>query len=272
MHELWEDLGGRLPDVIVVPVGNGTLLLGAALAVAELHGAGLIDRRPALYAVQAAAVAPLAHAWAEGADDLVGVTPSAPTFAEGIAIRARPGPPDPARRTRLRWHVPHGDGGPDPPRPEGLGVTGSVRRVDGSGVLGGGTGGGARRTYGGGAVVRGGREDGTGPGVGAGPAVERHVPQGCRAPPSRPHDARQSYVLLLHDAAGEGAVGDVDRVRALLGGVAAAGVGVEEAGLVLEDVQQALVDAVGGEEAVRLDGEPGPSGGRGPRPGVPWWA
>lgn len=90
VHELWEDLGGRLPDVLVVPVGNGTLLLGAALAVAELHAAGLIDRRPALYAVQAAAVAPLAHAWEAGADDLVGVTPSAPTFAEGIAI---PRPP-----------------------------------------------------------------------------------------------------------------------------------------------------------------------------------
>lgn len=90
VHELWEDLGGRLPDVIVVPVGNGTLLLGAALAVAELHSAGLIDRRPALYAVQAAAVAPLARAWDAGADDLVGVTAMAPTFAEGIAI---PRPP-----------------------------------------------------------------------------------------------------------------------------------------------------------------------------------
>ncbi|WP_327724834.1 threonine synthase [Streptomyces europaeiscabiei] len=90
VHELWEDLGGRLPEVIVVPVGNGTLLLGAALAVAELHAAGLIDRRPALYAVQSAAVAPLAHAWTEGADDLVGTTPTAPTFAEGIAI---PHPP-----------------------------------------------------------------------------------------------------------------------------------------------------------------------------------
>jgi threonine synthase len=90
VHELWEDLGGRLPDVLVVPVGNGTLLLGAALAVAELHAAGLIDRRPALYAVQSAAVAPLAHAWAEGADDLVGTTPMAPTHAEGIAI---PRPP-----------------------------------------------------------------------------------------------------------------------------------------------------------------------------------
>jgi threonine synthase len=90
VHELWEDLGGRLPDVLVVPVGNGTLLLGAALAVAELHAAGLIDRRPALYAVQSAAVAPLAEAWRAGAADLVGVTPMAPTFAEGIAI---PRPP-----------------------------------------------------------------------------------------------------------------------------------------------------------------------------------
>ncbi|MFE9686337.1 threonine synthase [Streptomyces sp. NPDC006285] len=90
VHEVWEELGGRLPEVLVVPVGNGTLLLGAALAVAELHAAGLIDRRPALYAVQSAAVAPLAHAWHEGADDLVGVTPAAPTFAEGIAI---PRPP-----------------------------------------------------------------------------------------------------------------------------------------------------------------------------------
>lgn len=95
VHELWEDLGGRLPDVLVVPVGNGTLLLGAALAVAELYTAGLIDRRPALYAVQTAAVAPLAHAWEEGADDLVGVTPAAPTAAEGIAV------PRPARARQI---------------------------------------------------------------------------------------------------------------------------------------------------------------------------
>ncbi len=91
VHELWEDLEGRLPDVLVLPVGNGTLLLGAALAVEELHTAGLIDRRPALYAVQAAAVAPLAEAWQREAEELSD-TPSAaaPTLAEGIAI---PRPP-----------------------------------------------------------------------------------------------------------------------------------------------------------------------------------
>ncbi|MEU1019478.1 pyridoxal-phosphate dependent enzyme [Streptomyces sp. NPDC005898] len=90
VHELWEDLGGRLPDALVLPVGNGTLLLGAALAVRELHAAGLIAKTPALYAVQAAAVAPLAAAWRAGADDLAGETPAAPTAAEGIAI---PRPP-----------------------------------------------------------------------------------------------------------------------------------------------------------------------------------
>ncbi|MFF8654908.1 threonine synthase [Streptomyces huasconensis] len=108
VHEVWEDLGGRLPDALVVPVGNGTLLLGAALAVRELHAAGLIAKAPALYAVQAAAVAPLAEAWRAGADDLLGesteavaqaasqaaasaaATPATATSAEGIAI---PRPP-----------------------------------------------------------------------------------------------------------------------------------------------------------------------------------
>ncbi|MGY0492020.1 threonine synthase [Streptomyces sp. WG-D5] len=90
VHEIWEDMGGRLPDTLVLPVGNGTLLLGAALAVAELHHAGLIDRRPALHAVQAAAVAPLARAWQAGADEVVVDPAPAPTAAEGIAI---PNPP-----------------------------------------------------------------------------------------------------------------------------------------------------------------------------------
>ncbi|MEV7679580.1 threonine synthase [Streptomyces sp. NPDC088341] len=87
VYELWEDLGGRLPEAIVVPVGNGTLLLGAALAVAELYGHGLITERPALIAVQAEAVSPLATAFHAGADDL----PSASATA-GNAATATAGP------------------------------------------------------------------------------------------------------------------------------------------------------------------------------------
>ncbi|MFI0237271.1 pyridoxal-phosphate dependent enzyme [Streptomyces sp. NPDC016845] len=90
VHEIWEDLGGRLPEVLVLPVGNGTLLLGAALAVAELHSAGLIGRRPALHAVQAAAVAPLAEAWSAGEEDVAEAAAAVPTFAEGIAIPLPP--------------------------------------------------------------------------------------------------------------------------------------------------------------------------------------
>ncbi|MBT2426885.1 threonine synthase [Streptomyces sp. ISL-112] len=93
VYELWEDLGGRLPDALVVPVGNGTLLLGAALATAELHALGLITVRPRLIAVQAEAVSPLAGAFRVGAEDLLpaaGHGDPAPTLAEGIAI---PRPP-----------------------------------------------------------------------------------------------------------------------------------------------------------------------------------
>ncbi|MFB7513794.1 threonine synthase [Streptomyces sp. NPDC056144] len=87
--ELWEDLGGRLPDTIVVPVGNGTLLLGAALALTELRAQGLTDSRPTLVAVQAEPVSPLARAFHADTDTLP-PTPSRPTLAEGIAITAPP--------------------------------------------------------------------------------------------------------------------------------------------------------------------------------------
>ncbi|MGW0320489.1 pyridoxal-phosphate dependent enzyme [Streptomyces flavidovirens] len=100
VYELWEDLGGRLPDTVVVPVGNGTLLLGAWLAIGELHAQGLITGRPALIAVQAKAVSPLAAAFRAGAHDLPGDTPShtpPPTLAEGIAI---PRPPRAAQILR----------------------------------------------------------------------------------------------------------------------------------------------------------------------------
>lgn len=87
VYEIWEALSGHLPEVLVVPVGNGTLLLGAALAVEELARRGV--RPPALVAVQAEAVAPLASAFAAGAEDASPV-PQLPTLAEGIAIPAPP--------------------------------------------------------------------------------------------------------------------------------------------------------------------------------------
>jgi threonine synthase len=88
-YELWEQLPAP-PDALVIPAGNGTLLLGAAIGFAELHAAGLIARRPALIAVQAAHCAPLAAAWWSGSGEPAEVV-ARPTAAEGIAI------PRPAR-------------------------------------------------------------------------------------------------------------------------------------------------------------------------------
>ncbi|AHI00468.1 hypothetical protein GCM10010174_64440 [Kutzneria viridogrisea] len=46
--EVWEQLGGRLPDTFVLPVGNGTLVLGRHKTVhcGRLSGAAPVRRRP----------------------------------------------------------------------------------------------------------------------------------------------------------------------------------------------------------------------------------
>jgi threonine synthase len=91
--EVREQLG-RAPDSVLIPVGNGTLLLGAAQGFRELRDAGLIDRLPALIAVQSERCAPLAEAWARGLDAPVEVE-ARETAAEGIAI------PRPARGSAI---------------------------------------------------------------------------------------------------------------------------------------------------------------------------
>jgi threonine synthase len=79
----------RVPDVVVVPVGNGTLLLGAVQGFRELQRAGVTERLPRIVAVQASPCAPLAAAFHAGADEVVPVVNTG-TVAEGIAIAAPP--------------------------------------------------------------------------------------------------------------------------------------------------------------------------------------
>jgi threonine synthase len=88
VFEIWEQLGGRLPEVLVLPVGNGTLVLGCHIGCRELLAAGLIDTLPRIVAVQAAGCAPLAEAMRSGAT-APGDARNSGTIAEGIAI-ARP--------------------------------------------------------------------------------------------------------------------------------------------------------------------------------------
>ena len=88
-HELAEQRGWRLPERVVLPVGNGTLVLGAHLGFAELAAAGIGARRPVIIAVQAEACAPIAAAFGSGAER-VSPTENRGTIAEGIAIAAPP--------------------------------------------------------------------------------------------------------------------------------------------------------------------------------------
>ncbi len=86
-YEVCEQLGWRAPEVAVLPVGNGTLLLGAYLGFKELVQAGIIPALPRLVAVQSENCAPLAQAWAQNLDAIPAIEKKE-TLAEGIAIAA----------------------------------------------------------------------------------------------------------------------------------------------------------------------------------------
>ena len=79
--ELHEQLGQRLPDVLVLPVGNGTLVLGAWRAMQELGAVAPI------VGVQAVKCAPVAAAFAAGNEHVDPVVDEG-TIASGIAIAA----------------------------------------------------------------------------------------------------------------------------------------------------------------------------------------
>lgn len=87
-YEVVEQLGWKSPDTVILPAGNGTLLLGAHIGFTELAGLGIIGRMPKLVAVQSAGCAPLAAGFEAGGNSFIEVA-TEPTLAEGIAI-ARP--------------------------------------------------------------------------------------------------------------------------------------------------------------------------------------
>src|SRR5262245_18649194 len=63
-YELWEELGGKLPDVIVYPTGGGVGFIGMWKAFELLEIMDLIGRaRPRMIAVQAAGCSPIVKAF-----------------------------------------------------------------------------------------------------------------------------------------------------------------------------------------------------------------
>jgi threonine synthase len=85
-YELWEEFGGKLPDVIVYPTGGGVGLIGMWKAFEELAAMGLVsDHRPRMIAVQAEGCAPIVKAFEQRA----GVSEKwehASTIAAGLRV------------------------------------------------------------------------------------------------------------------------------------------------------------------------------------------
>jgi threonine synthase len=84
--EIVEQLGWRVPDVIVYPTGGGVGLIGIFKALLELQELGWIgDRLPRLVAVQSTGCAPVVKAYADGADECA-PWPDPDTVAFGINV------------------------------------------------------------------------------------------------------------------------------------------------------------------------------------------
>lgn len=64
--EMAEQLGWEVPDVVLVPVGDGSIIGGVHKGFVDLHRLGWITRVPRLIGVQAAGSAALAQAWGQG--------------------------------------------------------------------------------------------------------------------------------------------------------------------------------------------------------------
>lgn len=81
-YEIFHQSGDSIPRHIVMPVGNGSLLLGALKGFSELKRGGHIADIPCLHTVQAKNVMPIVAAF----QGLTDVPPIATTVAGGIAV------------------------------------------------------------------------------------------------------------------------------------------------------------------------------------------
>jgi threonine synthase len=89
-YELFEQLSGDLPDVIIYPTGGGTGLIGMWKAFAEMEGLGWFDskrRLPRMVSVQSVGCAPMVRAFEQG-DEFAEPWSGAATIADGLRVPA----------------------------------------------------------------------------------------------------------------------------------------------------------------------------------------
>jgi len=85
-YELWEDLGYKAPDNIIIPTGAGSNVLGCHIGFSELMASGQIKKLPKLFVAQPLNCSPIDASFVAGSDALVDRIVK-PTIAEGTAIK-----------------------------------------------------------------------------------------------------------------------------------------------------------------------------------------
>ena len=107
-YELWEDLGFRAPDNVIIPTGAGSNVLGCDIGFSELLRRGEIDRLPRLFAAQPENCAPLHASFVAGREDSDADRPKADDRrgrgdrAPGASARGLAGDPTIERRNDRR--------------------------------------------------------------------------------------------------------------------------------------------------------------------------
>ncbi|MDB5863492.1 MAG: Pyridoxal-5-phosphate-dependent protein beta subunit [Betaproteobacteria bacterium] len=124
-YEIWEDLGFKAPDNIVIPCGAGSSVLGCHIGYSELLAAGQIAKMPRLFAAQPQNCSPIDASFRAGADTYVPVEIK-PTIAEGTAIK------HPIRMQEILSAVRH-SGGQTVAVPEDL-IIAAIRKLGESGL------------------------------------------------------------------------------------------------------------------------------------------
>jgi threonine synthase len=85
--EIFEQMGFRLPDVIVYPTGGGTGLIGMWKAFQEMEELGwLKEPRPRMISVQSSGCAPIVKAVIEGKSEVTESYPELRTIAAGLRV------------------------------------------------------------------------------------------------------------------------------------------------------------------------------------------
>jgi threonine synthase len=87
--EVIEQLGNRIPEHIIFPVGGGSLMLGAYLGFMDALKADVIKGIPKLHIVQPEACAPIANAFERGAEHVEPVV-EGETIAGGLRVANPP--------------------------------------------------------------------------------------------------------------------------------------------------------------------------------------